>query len=153
MASRLRSILEAVKTAVQAVNGAGSYVHDLSATGVVQLGEPTIADGASGPRVWVWLDSLVGEDGPVLGERKRLAVIGIRADVPATSASHGEQMLIACDVLNDITTALDADRGLSGTVLDLNVAGCPLAGQSLGLTGMATAILSVEAYVHLPRGY
>lgn len=146
MASRLRSILGAVKTAISAVNGAGGYVYDLSATGIVQIGEPTMSDGPQPPRVWIWLTDIAGEHGPELGGYRRSASIAVSGVVPSTSTTREEHLLAAADLLDDLSVALQADRTLGGYVLDVLVSGAPLSGAELGIPGAPAAILAVEVY-------
>ena len=146
MASNLRSILGAVKSAISAVNGAGGYTYDLSATGVVQIGEPTPADGPQPPRVWIWVDAVIGEHGPELGGYKRSATINVRAEAASTGSSREDHLLAACDLLDDVSVGLQIDRTLVGRVLDVLISGAPLSGAELGIPGAAVAVLALEVY-------
>ena len=153
MASNLRAILGAVKTAIQAVNGTGGYVYDLSASGVVQIGQPTLADGPMPPRVWIWVEGVTGEHGPELGAYRRGVNINVAAEVPSTSTTREEHLLAACDLLDDLSVALQADRTLDSTVLDVLVNGAPLSGAELGIPGTASAALAVDVYYFETGGW
>lgn len=140
----MRQITQAIVTAVGGVNGTGGYVHDLSAAGVVQVGVPTAGDGPV-PAVWI----LPGEVLSVPEEHtsyRRTAQWLVEARVPATSSDLDERTYIAYDLVDDICTALEADRTLGGRVLDLTITGVGTSGGESGAPGVPTAGFIIEAY-------
>ncbi len=143
MASDTRAIVGAVVSALQGIDGTGSYVHDLSGTDRVQIGRPT-PESQRLPGCWVAIASLDSEHGPELGGYLRRLVVEVEARAPATADTTSERTLIAADLLDDVAAALEADRSLGGRVNDLLLTGIALAGDEAGIPGVALAMARVE---------
>lgn len=151
VSSKTRTIIGAVKTALAGINGsAGGYVHDLSGAGRVKGGRPPRA--AASPCAWVALGTLDSRNGPLLTRRRRDLVIDIEARAPASSADPEERGLIAADLLDDITRAVEADPRLGGLVLEVEVTGMAVDGDEAGMPGMAVAVAQVGVYWHATPG-
>lgn len=146
MASKTRSVLAAVRTALATINGASGYVHNLSATGRVRGGRPTASDGTSPPCAWVALGRLTSSHGPQLGRYQRNLVIDLEARAPSTADTTEEREAIAADLLDDLATAIETDRTLGGLVLDVIVEGATLDGEECGIPGIAVALVQVSVY-------
>lgn len=145
MASRTRSIIAAVKAKLAGINGAaGGYVHDLSQTGRVKVGRP--GKSVTVPCAWVAIGTLESEHGPRLGRYKRTLLVDIEARTPTSVDSAEERGLAAADLLDDIITALEADRRMGGLVLDLKVSGMSVNGDEIQIPGMAVAFGQLEVY-------
>lgn len=117
MASNIRSIMGALRTKLQGINGSGGYVNNLSGDDQVLLGEyghpPRV------PAVAVYPVGQLGTHGLQLGRYTRTMNFQIQGWVAATSDAPSERVMAACDLLDDVMTAIEADRKLSGTVRDL----------------------------------
>lgn len=151
MASKARAILGAVRTALAAVNGTGVYVHNLTGSAdCIKGGRPLDTDFHY-PACWVAAGPLTSTHGPQLGRYRRELVIDLqaRAAAPGTPDDRG---LIAADLLNDITIALEQDRTLGGTVLDIIVEGMSIDGDEAGIPGVAIAMAVVKVYWHANSG-
>ncbi len=147
MSSQTRGVLGAVKTALQTINGAGSYTYDLSATDKVKLGTPNM-DGSLYPCAWIGAPELRSEHGPQLGRYRRTLTIPIWGMAAATSSSTEERGLVASDLLDDIAVALETDRTLGSRVLDIIVQGATFDGDEVGIPGVGLAVAVVEVYWH-----
>lgn len=144
MASDLRAILGALRTTIAGVTltSGGS----LSATGKVRIGRPTPADGASPPMCWISEPSVKSERSAELGSYLRRATIDIELRVPTATSDTDEHALAACDALDDLTTALQADPSVGGRVLDSGFTGTAFDGAEAGLAGVAVAFIQWEGW-------
>ena len=151
MASKARAILAAVKAALIAVNGAGVYVHNLTGSADCIKGGRPIGTDFHLPACWVAAGPLVSSHGMQLGRYRRDLVIDLQAQAaaPGTAEDRG---LIAADLLNDITIAVEQDRTLGGLVLDLIVDGMSVDGDEAGMPGVAIALAQVKVYWHANSG-
>ena len=142
MASTIRAILSQVKTTLATINGAGSYTYDLSAAGRVTLGlnvEPPMA-----PYVCIGDPSVdTSVDGMPLGYYERRGTIPILGWIDG-DGSEGSEMLSACDLLEDLMLALEADRSLNGNVRDLQVSAQTIDGSELQIEGWGLVVASLE---------
>lgn len=145
MASNVRAIIAAVKTRLALVNGSGSYVHDLSGNDRVKVGRPTPADGRY-PCVWLAQGPLSSNHDADLTGYRREFVIDIEGRTTASSDSPEERGLIAADLLDDIVTALEGDRTLGGTVLDITVDGMAVDGDEVGVAGVALMVAQLHCW-------
>lgn len=152
MASDIRGIVGAVKTALAGINATGSYVHNLSATGRVRIGRPTLGDGTAPPSAWVAIGRLDSGQAPQLGRFRRDLVLDIEARAPATTLDTEERELIGSDLLDDICTAIEADRTLGSRVLDVIVTGASFDGDEAGIPGCAVVLAQVSCYYHKNSG-
>lgn len=147
MASQVRAVVGAVKSALQAMNGTGAYTYDLSGTSRVRIGVPDLTSSFY-PRAYVALDNLVSTHGPQLGRYKRTALINVWAFCASTSSDTEERGLVATDLLDEICTALETDRTLGMRVLDIIIQGATFDGDEEGIPGAAVAVAQVEVYWH-----
>lgn len=124
MASKAKSLIARVVALLQTATPGGGYTHDLSASGVVVRGVPTIMAIPSSAAVFVQAvreDSSVS-DAPLTRFRRRLAIriFGVSSASFAESYSLAEDGVL--DLGDDILRALETDRALTGvsgvTVLD-----------------------------------
>jgi len=143
MGARSRDILAAVKTALQTVNGAGSYTYNLSGANAVVLfdGPPRSPPcvNISAPR------SITAEHGLSLGDYKRGMVVEVLGLVGG-SDTPGERGLLALDLADEMTEALEADRSLGGLVTDMIVRLVGVAGGVERAPGLGGCALEVEVY-------
>lgn len=115
-ASTTRAVLTALKSALQGIDGTGSYTYDLSGTDSVVLGE--VADAFKVPQVLLFVDNLTVEPFELPTERMRLTVRAV-GFVGAASDSAEARLLAAADLQQDIFLATRADRSLGATVIDV----------------------------------
>ncbi len=111
-----RSVLVALKAALQAVDGSGSYTYDLSGADSVILGEVT--DAFKLPQVLLFVDNVVVEPFELTTERMRLSVRAVGFVGASTDTAEG-RLLAAVDLQQDILAATRTDRSLGGTVIDM----------------------------------
>lgn len=145
MGSKARTVLGALKAALQAADGTGGYVYDLSGTDAVRM-ERGRAENTRLPVVFMALEGLDGEGAPTLGEYRRTMVVAIEGRVSPESQTPEERALAALDLLDDICTALEADRGLGNRVLDIVISGTTVDGDEVGLTNLG--IVYAQATIH-----
>jgi len=131
--SKARLIFAAVKTALQAANGADPYTYDLSSAGRVVMRRPRMEDTQS-PVVYAMLEGFDSEGAPTIGEYRRNLILHIEGRVSPGTQDPEERALSALDLLNDIMQALQSDRSLGNLVLDIIVSGTTLDGDEVGLT-------------------
>lgn len=149
MAARSRQILEAVQTALGAVDGTGGYTYDLSGSNAVVL-----FDGPPRSPPFVNLSAARGvsaEHGLSLGDYKRTMVVEVFGCVSG-SDTPGDRGLDALDLADDITAALEADRSLGGLAVDLTVRLVGVAGMVERAPGLGACALEVEIYWYAHSG-
>jgi hypothetical protein len=138
-----RSVLLALKAAVQAADGTGSYVYDLSGTDTVILGE--ISDAYKLPQVLIFVDNVTIEPFELTTERMRLRVRAVGFVGDGTDTAEG-RLLAAADLQQDILRATRADRSLGGTVIDMQREGSAYVAESEtgDLFGVADVTITVQ---------
>lgn len=134
MASKTRTILGLIKTALAGITG-GSYVHDLSATGQIQIGKPTPADGRM-PCIWISVGKYRSDHGLELGGYRRELTIQFEARAPVTAETLEEHQLIGADLLDDICTAVEGSRTWSSNAFDSIVQGAVVFGDEAGFSNL-----------------
>lgn len=151
MASNARTVLANIKTALSGINGSGGgYHHDLSGAGRVQLLRglsPAMVPGAM-----VYPTSFTSEHGPQLGRYARRMSVMVVGVVAGTTESPSDRALAAFDLLDDICRALESDRTLGGTVLDVIVSNCVISGDEADAPGLGAAYATVDVYYHMNSG-
>lgn len=117
MASELRDVLAAIKTALETVNGSGVYTHNLSDGDRVVYGAEV--DPTRVPRVNIFDVAWSATHGARLGFYERVSNVSIIGYVGAADDSNGARLLAAADLLNDVCRALESDRSLGGEARDV----------------------------------
>lgn len=148
MASDTRTLLGRVLTQLRTINGAGGYVNDVSATDHVSLNAGVTPDLL--PSLGVFLESVRSEQvagREPLGFYRRNWRIQILGFCQSNSDANGDRLLAATDLLDDISTAMEADRFIGGSVSDLIVHGEAFSGSEDDMpTGVATALVTLECW-------
>ena len=130
MSADARTVIAAVKTRLQLINGAGGYVYDLSAADQVVLHAPVTP--TTMPCLGVYFLDMRSEQQAgrePLGYYRRTLRVAILGFVAGVSDSPSDRMLAAADLLDDISTALESDRTLGTSVaLDVIIQGEALSG-------------------------
>lgn len=150
MASKTRQVILAVKARLQTIAG-GSYTYDLSGTDAVK-GHRSRPEDSRLPAAWVSLGTLDSDDGPQLGGFRRDLVIDIEGRCQPASQDPQERALAAADLLQDITTALEADRRLGGLILGMKVTGCTVDGDEVGMGSIGIVYCQCSVYWHARSG-
>lgn len=150
MASKLRTIRDSLISAIQLVNGAPSYDHDLSGADQVVHGR-----AAFPPRLPCLMifgaRSATTEENAQLGHLTRPHTWTLWGSVAAPSTAPGAGEAEAEDLFDDVCIAIMADPTLSGDVYDVKVTlddtwGADLEGELLpGFLGTVT-VLRETAY-------
>lgn len=137
MSAAARTIMTQIRTQLAEIDGAGGYVHDVSATGRIVFGFPVSPDGP--PRIYIADLAIESSHDHNLGAYDRRLSCLLMAFVGAASDSTEARMLAALDMADDIATALEADRTLGGNVLDLIVNIQAIDGDELEYQGLGIA--------------
>lgn len=150
MASLTRSVLGAVKTAIQGIDGTGGYSHDFSGD------DQVFVSWANSPQrmtdtVFIRLAAVSSEHGARLGYYKRVMSVEIWCWVRGSNTA-GDRVSEATDAADDIMTAIEADRELgllSSGVREVIMSATTFDGQEIGIEGWGGAVimLQVEASV------
>jgi hypothetical protein len=144
MASEARALLVAVQALLDGIDGAPDYA--FSFADAVTIGVPTPNRGAI-PGAYLWIDRVDLTHSDELGSWRQQATIGIQARVPHTTATDPqERHLIGLDALDDIVTALRADRTVGGRVLDSDVTATAFDGGEAGLPGCVVVEVQMVAW-------
>ena len=139
-----RTILAAIQTQIQNVNGAGSYTFNLSGTDQVVLGEAFQPHRIPGCYVYFLNVTTAQTPGTTrLNAYDRVMTVQAEAWCAAENSTPGNAALEAVDLMDDIMRALEADRSLDGNVRDIEISASSLDGQELDRPGLGLAILSL----------
>ena len=123
MASTAKAILAQVVTQIQAADGAGVYAYDLrAATGRVHRGAPRTMQIDATCEVWVRMVYERSVRGAPLTRYTRQLAVRVVAIASAFGDSAGDREDAVLDLTDTILRALEADRSLSGQVLDIGEA-------------------------------
>jgi hypothetical protein len=139
-----RTILAAIQTQIQNVNGAGSYTFDLSGNDQVVIGEafqPTRV-----PCCHVYFLNVTTAQTPgttVLTRYDRTMSVQAEGWCAAENSTPGNAALEAVDLMDDIMRALEADRSLGGNVRDIEISASAIDGQELDRPTLGLCILSI----------
>jgi hypothetical protein len=151
--SVLKSCLSALKTALAAANGAGSYHYDLSGTDQVKIGIvfPPIAPIPQiqiGPRIAG--DSEYGRTmGHYMRQDIRIPFMGFAA---TTAATEEARLFAGSNLLSDITRAAEASRE-PGNVEDIIIRNWEVWGAEVeGNPGLAVVIGEFEVHYKVTTG-
>ena len=126
-----RTILAAIQSQIQNVNGSGSYTFDLSGTRTV-IGEAF--QPARVPGCYVYFLNVTTAQTPgvtVLTRYDRTMTVQAEGWCAAENSTPGNAALEAVDLMDDIMRALEADRSLDGNVRDIEISASALDGQEL----------------------
>lgn len=121
MASTARQVLAAMQSALQGIDGSGSYNYDLSdSADRVRLGSPTQTPA----RTCLYLaaatlEADVGE--APMGMWRRSLECSVIGFIGATTKSKGDRVLEAWDLCADVVRALETDLTLGGLTLHLDI--------------------------------
>lgn len=142
--SKERTILAAIKTQIQNVNGSGSYTFDLSGADQVVLGESFQPHRVPGCYVY-FLNVSTAQTAAVtvLTRYDRTMTCQIEGWVAAENSTPGNAALEAVDLMDDIMRALEADRSLDSNVRDIEISASSLDGQELDRPGLGLCILQL----------
>ena len=139
-----RTILTAIQTQIQNVNGAGSYTFTLSGDDQVVIGEAFQPHRIPGAYVYFLNVTTAQTPGTTrLNAFDRIMNCQIEAWCAAENSTPGNAALEAVDLMDDIMRALEADRSLDGNVRDIEISASSLDGQELDRPGLGLAILSL----------
>jgi hypothetical protein len=142
--SKERTILAAIRTQIQNVNGSGSYTFDLSGADQVVLGESFQPHRVPGCYVYFLNVSTAQTAGTtVLTRYDRTMTCQIEGWVAAENSTPGNAALEAVDLMDDIMRALEADRSLDNNVRDIEISASSLDGQELDRPGLGLCILQL----------
>ena len=145
MPSKTRDVMNALKTAIQAINGTGNYSFILSGDDQVKIGRPTIGDVRL-PSCWIAVGTLTSDHGPQLGRYQRNLVVDIEARTTVSMDTVSERGLKAVDLLDELCQAIQASRSLGGLVTDVIVTGTTVDGDEMGIPGVGVVFAQVETY-------
>ena len=126
-----RTILAAIQTQIQNVNGAGSYTFDLSGTRTV-IGEAFQPHRV--PACYIYFLNVATAQTPGttrLTAYDRTMTVQAEGWCAAENSTPGNAALEAVDLMDDIMRALEADRSLDGNVRDIEISASALDGQEL----------------------
>jgi hypothetical protein len=138
-----RTILAAIQTQIQNVNGAGSYTFDLSGTRTV-IGEAFQPHRV--PACYIYFLNVATAQTPGstrLTAYDRTMTVQAEGWCAAENSTPGNAALEAVDLMDDIMRALEADRSLDGNVRDIEISASSIDGQELDRPGLGLCILSL----------
>jgi len=110
MASTLAGLIATLKADLARPNGAGSYVHDLSGSDQVKIGEYGRPWRTGKAVACLWLDELGSDFDAALGRYARRARFRWRAWAPLTTDDLEVGETTAADLLADLLLAFEVDR-------------------------------------------
>lgn len=142
MASRTDQILQAIESALIAINGTGSYTNDLSGTDQVTFGRPR-PECSRYPAAWINLARLQGGFGFALVDQKRTLVVEIEGRVQPSEQTPRSRCLAAIAMLNDFSIALEASAVLQGLTWSMEGDGTWVDGDEVGLLNIGIAYVEV----------
>lgn len=143
MSSNTSGVLAAVKAAVAGVSGL---------TDRVSVGMPPAGKPAAVPWGYVWLESVRSAQDTELGGYRRLADFNARLYVGATTDTPEARTVAAMDLMDLVVAALEADRTLGSTVLDVVVEATAVNGDTFGIGGVGVVEATVNVYWIVPSG-
>jgi hypothetical protein len=152
VSTRFQAIVEAIVTALEGIDGAGDYVHDLSGDGAVIVGDfQAVPDP---PFVQIpsisWSSAF---DGAPLTQYARQLIVGLYGFVASSDGTMEARTYSSFDLLNDITLALEADPTLGGLVISMIVqAGAAGFDGPEDLAGLAGVYVEVVCTLHRRTG-
>lgn len=114
----------------------------------VMIGEPPVTL-ESVPRVYLSPTGIASAHDDQLGSYRRtltLSLVGYVGRSGTATEADGELVLAATDLLDTIAGALEADRTLSGSVVDLIVAGETFDGKVFQLPTVGIVVATVEIW-------
>ena len=120
MASDDRQILAAILARLVAINGAGSYTFDFSATDKAAISEPPVIPPILNYACCWWIGQK-NADGDSLGEFTTRSEFGFALYVQATGDTVAAHVNAALDAAEDARIAFETSRTLGGLVWDLKV--------------------------------
>lgn len=144
------SALLRIETVLKAITVAADYNYDLDDDGQVLIGEGLPA-GARKPMVVLTMANVATADGAPLGWFRRQLTVGVLGCVPSTSKQR-TKVLAAIRLADDVTRAIDSDRSLNNTVLDVRAELDAVAGDEFGMAGMAVVNGTITAYWEVQEG-
>ena len=139
-----RTILSAIQTQIQGVNGSGSYTFNLSGGDQVVLGESFQPHRVPGCYVYfLGLSTAQTPGTPALTRYDRTMTVQLEAWCAAESSAPGNAALEAVDLMDDIMRALESDRSLGGNVRDIEISASSVDGQELDRPGLGLCIMQL----------
>ena len=118
MGSNARAVLEKFVETIRTVNGGNDYTYNLSDTHDRVLGASVWPPSVL-PCVMIQDTSISSEHQGASGRYKRRMDITLIGWVASAENTPGSRALAACDLLDDVMLAIEADRTVGGTVLDV----------------------------------
>ena len=113
MSSIASQLLDHVKTRLVAVNGAGTYINDLSADDQVQIAMPPEGAIMLVPAAFIYDLTIDTQPGPQLPAWQHTATVSILAVTAAADVTAEARVKAAWDLADDIFRSLIADRSPS----------------------------------------
>lgn len=150
MAASTIAVWDALLAALAGVDGSGSYTHDLSGAGRVarvRVAQPLI----SGAFVTCVFDDAPSRHDIVLGTYRRdlqFTIVGWGVTGADTDEARQEA---ACNMMDDVMRAVEADRSLGGLVYDVLCHGRSFIGSDAE-SGAQYPVAVIKVEVHLRVG-
>jgi len=149
VAATINTIHDNLVAALKAADGTGVYTHDLSdqAGGQVRVKKSRIPRPPHTPYVAVVLEEVEGGQDPELGVWRRDLVFTIVGWAPAMGEDQDTRQEAANNMANDILRAVEADRQLGGTVMDVMLSIKPFVARAEGGgSSNPVAVARLECY-------
>ena len=145
-------ILDAVVARLATINGAGSFVKDLSGGEVadqIWFGSTLQPPNLAADSVCIYDLQEPADDGVALGRRERRLLVELRGFVRSAADAPKSRIYASCDLKDDLITAFTgsaADRTLGGLVRDTTLEATAFDGMEWGLDGFGAvhAILTIR---------
>jgi hypothetical protein len=110
-----RTATAALVTAIQSIDGTGSYTYDLSGADRVVVASQV--EWTQLPQVLVWVESVREEAGYELTRTKVVMTVHLIGIVGAANDTGADRLYAAFDLLQDMKLALRADRRFGEAII------------------------------------
>ena len=110
----------------------------------VMIGMPKLPE--SPPRVYLEVEGIRSDHDDDFGAYRRTITIRALGFVGATSNTAAARQLPALSLADTIATAIEADRHLAGTVVDVKLDAMAIDGELINHAGLGVAEVLIEAW-------